>query len=67
MNEIKNCPSDTFFQNFELFAITDSNELSFSNLYFLNWVDQYWLILIPANFIGDRNKLLKGQNVGFSK
>ena len=36
MNEIKNCPSDTFFQNFELFAITDSNELSFSNLYFLN-------------------------------
>ena len=27
MNEIKNCPSDTFFQNFELFAITNPDEL----------------------------------------
>ena len=28
-----------FFQNFEIIAITDSDELSFSDSYFLNWVD----------------------------
>ena len=36
MGEIKNCHPTHFFQNFELFAITDSDELSFSNLYFLD-------------------------------
>ena len=36
MSEIKNCPPDTFFQNFELFGITDSDKLSFINLNFLN-------------------------------
>lgn len=26
MSKIKNCPSYTFFENFDLFAITDSDE-----------------------------------------
>ena len=83
MSEIKNCPRDTFFSKFELFAITNSDELSFSNtltntdtklhksskkIFIVSKTKSVIFSYVhPTHFIGDRNKLLKSQNVGFSK